>query len=54
VIPPEDIPPQPLPPDKMMIVVFVPGYGYKMVVVPQPPGYNPPIGGAVPTPQDKA
>lgn len=44
VIPPEDLPSEPVGPDKMVIVVWVPGTGYKMVVVPKPPGYNPPTG----------
>jgi hypothetical protein len=51
VLPPEELPPQPVPPDKMVIVVFVPDVGYKVLVVPKPPGYNPPPGASVPTPQ---
>src|SRR5436190_62434 len=58
VIPPEDLPSEPVGDDKMVIVVFVPGVGYKMVVVPKPempPGYNPPTGPSTerPTPVDR-
>lgn len=47
VIPPGDLPTEPVGDDKMVIVVFIPGVGYKMVVVPKPempPGYAPPTG----------
>jgi len=47
VIPPGDIPDEPVGDDKMVIVVFVPGMGYRMMVVDKPPenpGYNPPTG----------
>lgn len=55
VIPPGDLPPEPVGPDKMVIVVWVPGYGYKLAVVPRPPGYNPPTGPSTehPEPQKK-
>ena len=45
-IPPPD-------PNKMYVILAVPGIGYKIVQVPIPPGYNPPPGGSVPTPQRK-
>lgn len=58
VIPPGDIPEGPVGDDEMVIVIFVPGIGYKMAVVPKPPevpGYNPPTGPSTerPTPVQK-
>lgn len=58
VIPPGDLPVGPVADDKMVIVVYVPGIGYKMAVVPKPPaapGYNPPTGPSteLPTPVKK-
>lgn len=58
--PPEPTHPIVLPPDtvipppeagKMYVIIAVPGVGVKVVQIPVPPGYNPPPGGAVPTPQ---
>lgn len=53
VLPPEELPPQPVGPDKMVIAIFVPGLGYKVMVVSKPPGYAPPTGPSteIPTPQ---
>lgn len=53
VLPPSELPPQPVGPDKMVIVVFVPTVGYKLFVVDKPQGYNPPTGPSteIPTPQ---
>jgi hypothetical protein len=56
VLPPEGgggEPPNIPPPDEghMYIVVAIPGVGYKVAQIPIPPGYNPPPGGSVPTPQ---
>lgn len=40
-----------LPPDKYAVIVYVPGLGYQAIVLPYPPlGFNPPSGGAVPSP----
>jgi hypothetical protein len=35
VLPPEEIPPN-VPPDKALLIVYVPGVGYKAVVIPKP------------------
>jgi hypothetical protein len=58
VIPPGDIPEGPVSDDEMVIVIYVPGIGYKMAVVPKPPaapGYNPPTGPSTerPTPVEQ-
>jgi hypothetical protein len=40
---------------KMYVVLGIPGVGWKVAQVPIPgPGYNPPSGGAVPTPQTES
>jgi hypothetical protein len=39
VIPPGELPVDPIPSDKIAILVFVPGFGAKIFVVPKPPGY---------------
>ena len=56
VIPPEGLPPDIAIPDgKALVVVYVPGQGHQAFLIPAPgPGYNPPSGGAVPTPQEKS
>lgn len=54
VIPPGDLPDHEVGDDEMVIVIFVPGIGYKLAVVPKPetpPGYNPPTGPSTERPQ---
>jgi hypothetical protein len=52
VLPPEGLPPDiNVPADKALLIVYVPGAGYKAVVIPKPgpPGSTPP-GASAPTP----
>jgi hypothetical protein len=53
VLPPESIPPDvEVPEGKSLLVLFTPGQPPKVELIPTPgPGYTPPSGGAVPTPQ---
>jgi hypothetical protein len=37
-LPPEDLPPGPIGSGKTLLIVFVPGYGFKAFVVDKPPG----------------
>jgi hypothetical protein len=44
--------PPTVPAGKALLIVYVPGEGYKAVVIDKPgPPYTPPSGGNVPTPQ---
>lgn len=49
-----DVPAHPIvvPPDKVSTLIYIPGFGYAMVITdkPLPPGYNPPAGGSTPAP----
>jgi hypothetical protein len=43
-----------VPEGKALVVIYIPGQGYKAALIPIPgPGYNPPSGGNVPNPQDE-
>jgi hypothetical protein len=51
--PPIHLPPEyPIPEGKVAILVWTPDDGFQVKVIEKPPGYNPPPGAAVPTPQE--
>ena len=52
VIPPENVPPEiEVPPNKSLVIIYIPGKGYEVVLIDTPPGGNtkpPAEGGAQP------